>query len=113
MLAASTSTPLRIQAFRIIQNYLADGNASDLTKAVEQMGEGDMLDEVALAMQEGNDVELRSAVSRIFDCVCETASLNEQALGVLINLSWGNERLRQSITNRPDLMESLSRALVS
>lgn len=99
-----------------MQNYLADGAPSDLIKAMEVLGEDVILDAVTHAMAQGGDMELRAAVrpcimSRRRHIPVRTDAY--QGLGVLVNLSWGLEKMRLSITSRSDLVDLLSQALVS
>lgn len=95
----------------IVQNFLADGALSDLTKNVEIMGENHLLEALSSATTEGTNWELRAAVS-ISRWSKRIWMLINQAFGVLVNLSWGNEKMRQSLTSRPSLVDSLSSALV-
>ena len=63
LITPSTSPTLRTQALGIVQNFLADGALSDLTKAVDVLGEAHLVDAVASAMEEEVDMEVRAHVS--------------------------------------------------
>lgn len=111
-LAPSTSPILKTQAMGIIQNLLADGALSDLTKAVEALGEDQLIEAVASSVVEGVDLELRAAVSAVLDPIDAWLVLIHQAFGVLVNLSWGNKEMRHNLTSRASLVDSLANALV-
>ncbi|WVQ84004.1 hypothetical protein IAT38_006149 [Cryptococcus sp. DSM 104549] len=91
-----TPLVLRIQAFEITQNLFAEVSSYEISRAVEQLGEKELLDLVTNAARSGEDVDLRIP-----------------ALYVLSNLSLGNERIRAAIVHRVEILEVLSDALNS
>ncbi|WWD22052.1 hypothetical protein CI109_106540 [Kwoniella shandongensis] len=96
LMAPSTPLALRVQAFEITQNLLAEATAPEISRTVDNLGEKELLDLVTNAAREGEKVELRIP-----------------ALYVLSNLALGNERLRGSIVGRVEILEVLSGALNS
>ncbi|WVQ97812.1 hypothetical protein IAU59_004927 [Kwoniella sp. CBS 9459] len=96
LLASSTPQALRIQAFEIVQNLLAEASSTEISRTVEALGEKDLLDLVTEAAWDKEDVELRIP-----------------ALYVLSNLALGNEKVRAAIVGRIETLEVLSEALNS
>ncbi|KAK8846743.1 hypothetical protein IAR55_005830 [Kwoniella newhampshirensis] len=96
LMTLSTPLTLRVQAFEITQNLLAEATALEISRTVENLGEKELLDLVTNAAKEGEQVELRIP-----------------ALYVLSNLALGNERLRACIVGRVEILEVLSGALNS
>jgi hypothetical protein len=58
----SAPVAVNIQAFGVIQNYLADGTLADLSKAVETLGEAQLFDAIQAGLKKENSPELRTAV---------------------------------------------------
>ncbi|WVF70073.1 hypothetical protein IAT40_004860 [Kwoniella sp. CBS 6097] len=96
LLTSSTPQALRIQAYEITQNILAEASSSEISRTVEALGEKDLLDLVTEAAREKEDTELRIP-----------------ALYVLSNLALGNEKVRAAIVSRIEVLEVLSEALNS
>ncbi|OCF37579.1 hypothetical protein I316_00705 [Kwoniella heveanensis BCC8398] len=96
LLTAPTPQGLRIQAFEITQNLLAEASSSEISRTVEALGEKDLLDLVTEAARDKEDIELRIP-----------------ALYVLSNLALGNEKVRAAIVSRIEILEVLSEALNS
>jgi len=62
-IGAASSPVLRVQAFEIMQNLLADATAPELSRYVENIGEGYLLDVLSIVSREGMDAKLRVPVS--------------------------------------------------
>ena len=58
----STATNLRVQALEITQNILADALPSEVARTLDLLGDSSLLDILAQAAKEGQDVELRIPV---------------------------------------------------
>lgn len=87
---------LRIQALEITQNLLADALASEVSRCLDLLGEGEFLDILTDSAREGQDPELRIP-----------------ALYVLSNLALGNEKTRSTMVSRVETLEVLSEGIVS
>jgi hypothetical protein len=54
---------IRIQAFGIVQNYLADGSLADLYTGIAMLGEDHLLECIGSAARPDQPIRLRVAVS--------------------------------------------------
>ncbi|WVR04430.1 hypothetical protein IAU60_001433 [Kwoniella sp. DSM 27419] len=96
LLSSQTPQSLRVEAFSILQNLLADATPSEITRTVDGLGDKQLLDLLAESARDKEDVELRVP-----------------ALHALANLALGNERIRSAIISRVELLEVLSDGLNS
>ncbi|WWC67683.1 uncharacterized protein I206_101595 [Kwoniella pini CBS 10737] len=96
LMSNANTLSLRVQAFEIVQNLLAESSIAEISKTVESFGEDELLDLIIQASKEDQEVDLR--IPAIF---------------VLSNLSLGNEKIRNSIVNKIEILEILSNSLNS
>ncbi|WRT65023.1 uncharacterized protein IL334_001964 [Kwoniella shivajii] len=96
LLSAATIQSLRIQAFEILQNLLADSTAVEISRTVESFGEDGLFDLIIQASREGEDIDLRMP-----------------AIYVLSNLALGNEKIRSCLVSKVEILEIISNALNS
>ncbi|WWD00304.1 hypothetical protein V866_007215 [Kwoniella sp. B9012] len=92
----STIQSLRVQALEITQNLFADSSVPEISRAVENFGEAELFDSIIQASRESHDADLRIP-----------------ALYVLSNIALGNEKIRNSIVGRVEILEILSTSLNS
>ncbi|WVW78739.1 hypothetical protein I302_100699 [Kwoniella bestiolae CBS 10118] len=91
-----TTQSLRIQALEIVQNIFADSSVPEISRTVENIGEDALFDSIIQASKEGQDADLRIP-----------------ALYVLSNIALGNEKVRNAIVGRVEILEILSNSLNS
>lgn len=61
-MTTATLNSLRVQAFCILRNLVADQTPAELSRTVDAFGEKDILDLLQVAVRD-KDLEIRSAVS--------------------------------------------------
>lgn len=101
---------LRNQGFQILQNLLADLPIADISKTVDHLDESELLDLVQAAVKE-TDTSLRVSV-RLTYAILRAQLMTTQVLYLTSNLAGGNEKLRNALVGRVEIVEALSEALV-
>jgi hypothetical protein len=98
---------VNIRALGIIQNYLADATLAELSNAVDKLGEAPLFGVIQGGLRPGAPVDLRVAVRPCRDVA------DKQSLGALVNMCYGNEKLRTTIVGHKWVILSLVEATVS
>lgn len=107
-LGEPTLIPLRKQALEILQNLLAEATSADITKTLERLGEGQVLD-ILQELARDRESPLCAPVSDLqrHDSRAEC----RQSLYVISNLALGSEKTRNLLVGRVDMIEALSEAV--
>jgi hypothetical protein len=115
---------LRAQALSIGQNVLSDATPAEIGRWVDALGEEHLLQVIqdgarATDVDVVIPVSLRLGASALYtlDAAHAVADValtpDAQSLYMLSNISLGNERIRQAVVARIEIVEALSSALVS
>nr|XP_018265756.1 uncharacterized protein I303_02129 [Kwoniella dejecticola CBS 10117]OBR87914.1 hypothetical protein I303_02129 [Kwoniella dejecticola CBS 10117] len=96
LLSPSAIPSLRVQAFELVQNLFSESGISEISKTVDSFGEEELFELIIQASGEDQDVDLR--IPAIF---------------VLSNLALGNEKIRNALVTKVEVLEILSNALNS
>lgn len=106
LISPRTPPQLRTQALHLLQNVVDQASKAELSRTLDALGSG-VADDVA---EDDAPSGLDSIVSALS---ADDLELRKPALYILSNLALGNERVRNVLTGRVEVLEGISDALGS